>query len=57
MWGKWDNYNSIINKIYFLKNQVELKSDNYGIKETTSIQTGRRGTDMEQAGPTLICGG
>ena len=26
------------------------KSYNYGIKETTSIETGRRGTDMEWAG-------
>ena len=33
------------------------KCDNYGIKETTSIQTGRRGTDTERAGPTSTCGG
>ena len=31
-------------------NRVEWKSDNYGIEETTSIQTGRRGTGMEQDG-------
>ena len=36
-------------------NQVEWKSDNYGIKGTT--QTGRRGTDAEWAGPTPACGG
>ena len=33
------------------------KSDNYGIKENTSIQTGRRGADTEQAGPSYTCGG
>ena len=27
------------------------------IKETISIQTGRRGGDAEQAGPTSMCGG
>ena len=26
-----------------VRNRVEWKSDNYGIKETTSIETGRRG--------------
>ena len=31
-----------------------MKSDNYGIKETTSIQTGRRGADKEWAGPTSV---
>ena len=39
-----------------VRNQVEWKSDNYGIKETTSIQTGRRGADAEWAGPTPTCG-
>ena len=34
-----------------IRNQVEWKSGNYGIKETTSIQTGRRGTDMKQLVP------
>ena len=34
-----------------------MESDNYGIKEITSIQTGRRGTDVEQAGLSRICGG
>ena len=32
-----------------------MKSENYRIKETTSIQTGRRGEDAEWAGPTLTC--
>ena len=37
-------------------NSVEWKSDNYGIEETISIQTGRRGADAEGAGtaPTWI---
>ena len=35
-----------------VRNQVERKSDNYGMKETTSIQTGRRGTDAQWAGHT-----
>ena len=34
------------------KSRRMKKSDNYGIKETTSIQTGRRGTNAERAGPT-----
>ena len=29
-----------------------MKSDNYGIKETTSSQTGRRDADAKWAGPT-----
>ena len=29
-----------------------MKSDNYGIEETTSIQTGRRSADAEWAGST-----
>ena len=29
------------------QNLVEWKPNNYGIKETTSIQTGRRGADVE----------
>ena len=40
-----------------MRNQVEWKSENYRIKETTSIQTGRRDRDTEQAGPTSTCGG
>ena len=39
-----------------VRNRVEWKSDNYKIRETTSIQTGRMGRDAEQAGPTLTCG-
>ena len=39
-----------------MRNQVESKSDNHGIKETTSTQTCRRGVDVEQAGPTSACG-
>ena len=35
-----------------VRNRVEWKSDNYGIKEPTSIQTGRRGRDVEWAGPS-----
>ena len=35
-----------------IRNQAEWKPDNYGIKETTSIQTGRRGADVEWADPT-----
>ena len=35
------------------RNQVEWKCDNYGIKETTSVQTGRRDRDTEQAGPHI----
>ena len=31
-------------------NRVEWKFDNYGIKETESIETGRRGADAEWAG-------
>ena len=33
--------------------QVEWKSDNYRSKETTTIQTGRRGTDMEYVDPLI----
>ena len=39
-----------------ISNRVEWKSDNYKIRETMSIQTGRMGRDAEQAGPTLTCG-
>ena len=38
-----------------VKNWVERKSDNYGIKETASMKTGRRGVDTERAGPTPMC--
>ena len=34
-----------------------MEVQNYGIKETTSIQTGRRGGQAEQAGHVSICGG
>ena len=34
-----------------------MESDNQGIKEVTFIQTGRRGREAEQAGPTPTCGG
>ena len=37
--------------------ELELKSDNYRIKETTLIQTYRRGGHIEQAGRTSTCGG
>ena len=40
-----------------ISNWVEWKSDNYEIKETTSIQTGRRDGDAEQADPTSTYGG
>ena len=47
------NYNENIKQpsLRTFRNQAEQKSDNYEIKETTPIQTGRRGTDGEQAGP------
>ena len=38
-------------------NPVDWKSNNYGIKETTSIHTGKKDTDMERAGLTHMCGG
>ena len=37
-----------------IRNRMEWKSDNYRIEETTSIQTGRRHADAEQAGPTPV---
>ena len=91
--GKWDKFNSIINKIYFLKktsstdggigkqalpphttmakittrlqnkcypelseNQAVWKSNNQRIKKATSIQTGRRGGDMEMCEAAQRCG-
>ena len=39
-----------------IRNRVEWKPDNYRTKETTSTQTGGRGADAEQAGPTPTCG-
>ena len=51
------NYNIEQPSLRTIRNRVEWKSDNYRIKETTSIQTGRKGRDMEQAGPTSTCGG
>ena len=47
-----ENYSKNIEKLSLrnVRNQVEWKSDNYGIKETTSIQTSRRGGDTEWAG-------
>ena len=43
-------------EVWQLQNQIEWKPDNYQIKETTFIQTGRRGADAERAGPTSMCG-
>ena len=40
-----------------VRNQVEWKSDNYGIKETTSIRLVVGGTETGWAGPTLTCSG
>ena len=36
--------------------QVEWNSENYGITETTSVETGRKSADLEQAGPSPMCG-
>ena len=44
-------------KLKTIRNQVKWKSDEYRIKETTSIQTSRRGADVEQAGQTPTYGG
>ena len=41
----------LLNYRITIRNQVEWKSDNYGIKENTSIQTGRRGRDLEGLAP------
>ena len=51
------NYNQNIEQssLRAIRNQVEWKYDNYGIKETTSIQTGTRGRDAKRAGPTSTC--
>ena len=43
------NYRTIILRTF--KNQVEWKSDNYGNKQTTPIQTGRRDRDVKWSGP------
>ena len=40
-----------------IRHQIKKKSDNYRIKEPTAIQTGGRGADVEQAGPSHTCGG
>ena len=40
-----------------VRNEVEWKYDNYRIKETTFIQTHRRGADAEWAGLSPTCGG
>ena len=40
-----------------VRNRVEWKSDNYRVKETTSIETGRRGADTEWADLSPMCGG
>ena len=40
-----------------IRNESEWKSNNYGIKETISIEIGRRGVVMEQAGLSPMCGG
>ena len=39
-----------------IRNRVEWKSDYYRFKETTSIQTGRRGTGVEWDGAKPMCG-
>ena len=43
------NYNQSIEQPSFrnVRNPGEWESDNYGIEETTSTLTGRRGTDTE----------
>ena len=46
------NYRTTITQT--IRNRVEWKYDNYGIKETTS---GRVGRDVEQAGLTSMCCG
>ena len=53
------NYNQIIEQppLRTIRNLVEWKSGNHGIKETTSIQTGRRGKDAEWVGSASMCGG
>ena len=45
------------NSTLTIKYGVEWKSENKGIKETTSIQTDRRGGDVKEAGPTSVYGG
>ena len=52
------NYNYNIKQLSLrtVRNLVEWKSDNYRIKETIFIQTGRRGRDAGQAGPTSTHG-
>ena len=39
-----------------IRNQAEWKSYNYRIKEETTSTLGKRGGDVEQAGPTPMCG-
>ena len=51
------NYNIEQPSVRTIRNQEVWKSDNYGVKGTTSIQTGKRGADMGWAGPTHTCGG
>ena len=53
------NYNQNIEQpsVRNIRNQVEWKSDNYGIKATTSIQTCRKNGDEEWVGTTPTCGG
>ena len=53
------NYNQNIEQpsLRTVRNQVEWMSDNYRIKETTSIQAGTKGGDAEWTGPTSMCGG
>ena len=55
---KHQNYNETTEQpsLRTVRNQIEWNSDNYGIKETTTIQTGRRGRVAEWAGPTSLCG-
>ena len=69
-WSRWQhrqtwlaslyNHNEITTKTWnnhHSESTVGWNSDNYRIKETPSIQTGRRGTDAKQAGPPSMCGG
>ena len=48
------NYNIKQPPLRIIRNRVEWKSDNYGIKETTSTQT-ERAADAEWASP--LCDG
>ena len=51
------NWNREQPSLRTVRNRVEWKSDNYRVKETTSIETGRRGADTEWADLSPMCGG